>query len=48
MSEQARKAMPLTFALIGGKDRYNEIYQNVYGQPPKVTEAVLPGSRKIK
>jgi thymidylate synthase ThyX len=48
MSEQARKVMPLTFALIGGKDRYNEIYQNIFGKLPKVTEAVLPGIRKIK
>ncbi len=48
MSEEAEKVMPLAFALIGGKDRYNEIYQRVYGQPPKVTEAALPGARKIK
>lgn len=48
MSEQAKQVMPLTFALIGGKDRYNEIYQNIYGKLPKVTEAVLPGARKIK
>jgi len=48
MSERAKQVMPLTFAFIGGKDRYNEIYQNIYGQLPKVTEAVLPGSKKIK
>jgi flavin-dependent thymidylate synthase len=48
MSEQAKEAMPLTFAFIGGKDRYNEIYQGLYGELPKVTEAVLPGARDIK
>lgn len=48
MSEQAGKVMPLSFALIGGKDRYNEIYQNIYGKLPKVTQAVLPGIQKIK
>ena len=40
--------MPLTFAFIGGKDRYNEIYENLYGELPKVQEAALPGARKIK
>ena len=48
MSRQLKQVMPLTFALIGGKDQYNEIYQNVYGCPPKVTQAVLPGARTIK
>ncbi len=48
MSEQARKVMPLVSAFIGGKDKYSEIYQSVHGQLPKVTEAVLPGTRKIK
>jgi thymidylate synthase ThyX len=48
MGEEAKNVMPLAFALIGGKDRYGEIYQSVYGEPPKVTEAVLPGARKIK
>ena len=48
MSEQAKKVMPLTFALIGGKDRYNDIYQGIYGALPKVTEAILPGARNIK
>jgi len=48
MSEQARKVMPLTFAFIGGKDRYNEIYQNIFGRLPEVTEAVLPGACNIK
>ncbi|MBU1122241.1 MAG: FAD-dependent thymidylate synthase [Candidatus Omnitrophota bacterium] len=48
MVEEAKQVMPLTFALIGGKDKYNEIYKSIYGQPPKVTEAVLPGARNIK
>ncbi|MGB2601494.1 MAG: FAD-dependent thymidylate synthase [Candidatus Omnitrophota bacterium] len=48
MSEQAKEVMPLTFAFIGGKDRYNEIYQGLYGDLPKVTEAILPASRNIK
>ncbi|MFH1412336.1 MAG: FAD-dependent thymidylate synthase [Candidatus Omnitrophota bacterium] len=47
MTEKARSVMPLTFALAGGKDRYNEIYKNIFGAPPKVTEAVLPGSKKL-
>jgi len=28
--------MPLTCLLIGGKDAYPEIYQNVFGRPPKL------------
>ena len=48
MSNEAKKVMPLTFALIGGKDKFNQIYQNIYGKGPKVTEAALPGIRKIK
>ena len=48
MSKLAKKAAPLTFALIGGKDRYNEIYQNVYGELPKIIDTALPGIRKIK
>jgi len=48
MSEQAKEIMPLTFTAIGGKDRYNEIYENIYGELPKVTEVALPGARKIK
>lgn len=48
MSEQAKRVMPLTCLLIGGKDRYNEVYQSAYGELPKVTQAVLPGARSIK
>lgn len=36
MTKVARAVMPLTMLLIGGKDRYAEIYQGVYGQQPKV------------
>jgi len=36
MSELAKKKMPLTFMLIGGKDRYPEIYNKVYGHNPKI------------
>ncbi|MDP8216743.1 MAG: FAD-dependent thymidylate synthase [Candidatus Kaelpia imicola] len=48
MSEQAKQAMPLTFALIGGKDKYDDIYKKIFGYLPKVTKAVLPGVRNIK
>jgi len=36
MSELAKKEMPLTFMLIGGKDRYPDLYKKVYGVPPKL------------
>ncbi len=48
MTAEAKKNAPLTFAFIGGKDKYNEVYQTVFGRLPTVTQAVLPGSRKIK
>jgi flavin-dependent thymidylate synthase len=48
MSQEVKKVMPLTFKLLGGKDKYNQIYQNVYGQLPKVVMPSLPGVRKIK
>jgi thymidylate synthase ThyX len=48
MTNEAKKVMPLIFKFIGGKDKFNEIYQNIYGKMPKITEAVLPGARKIK
>ena len=47
MAQSAKEVMPCTFAFIGGKDKFNDIYQNLYGKLPQVTEAVLPGSRKI-
>ncbi|MCX5726334.1 MAG: FAD-dependent thymidylate synthase [Candidatus Saganbacteria bacterium] len=42
MSALARKAMPLTMMLLGGKDLYPEIYKKVYGHLPKVVQAELP------
>jgi len=36
MSDLAKKVMPLTCLLIGGKDAYPEIYQNIFGCPPKL------------
>lgn len=48
MTAQAKKAMPLTFALACGKDTYNETYTRVFGTLPKITEAILPSSRKIR
>jgi thymidylate synthase ThyX len=35
MTELAKEAMPLTFLLIGAKDRYPEIYKKIFGRPPK-------------
>ncbi len=48
MGEQAKKVMPLVCGLIGGKAQYNQIYENMFGKPPKVIEVKLPGARKIK
>lgn len=48
MTEKAKSVMPLTFAFTGGKDRFNEIYKNIYGELPAITEAALPGAKKIK
>jgi flavin-dependent thymidylate synthase len=36
MSALAKKKLPITFMLIGGKDKYREIYRSVYGVDPKV------------
>ncbi|MCP4653762.1 MAG: FAD-dependent thymidylate synthase [Candidatus Omnitrophica bacterium] len=47
MTDAAKGVMPLVFGLSGGKDSYNQLYQNIYGQMPDVTEAILPGVRKI-
>jgi thymidylate synthase ThyX len=47
MVEKAKEKMPLTFALAGGKDSYNEIYRQIFGELPAVKQAVLPSSRKI-
>ncbi|MFC1560065.1 FAD-dependent thymidylate synthase [Candidatus Margulisiibacteriota bacterium] len=37
MSRKAKKAMPLTMLLIGGKDNYPKLYEEVFGRPPKIT-----------
>ena len=42
MTELAREIMPLTVLLVGGKDFYPGIYEEVYGKPPKVIEPELP------
>ena len=42
MAALAKGVMPLTMLLIGGKDQYPEIYEEVYGHPPKVIEPILP------
>ena len=41
MSEEAKKVMPITMLLIGGKDKYPEIYKGVYGKFPKIVEVTL-------
>ena len=43
MIRQARDAMPLALILATGKDGYADLYTEVYGQPPRVIEAKLPG-----
>jgi len=43
MSKLAKKVMPLTMMLIGGKDSYPSIYEKIYGHPPKVIAPKLPG-----
>jgi len=48
MSQQAKRVMPMTFALLGGKDRYNDVYKEIFGRMPKVAEVALPGARSIK
>ncbi len=35
MVRLAKKAMPLTFLLIGGKDSYPDIFEKVFAKPPK-------------
>ncbi len=48
MSKEAKKVMPLASSLLCGKDKYNEDYQQIFGQLPAITQAVLPGARKIQ
>ena len=47
MVSKAKEAMPLTFGLICGKDKYSQIYQKLYGKLPKVTRVALPGAKKL-
>ncbi len=47
MVKLAKERMPLVFRFIGGKDKFNEIYQDLYGHLPAVIEAELPATRKI-
>ena len=37
MSSLAKKVMPLTCLLLGGKDVYPEIYRRIFGRPPAMT-----------
>jgi len=42
MTELARKKMPLTMLLVGGKDNYPAIYRKIFGRSPKIMQAELP------
>ncbi len=42
MSELAKRTMPLTMALLGGKDEYAKIYEKEFGHPPKVVPPIMP------
>ncbi|TET18215.1 MAG: FAD-dependent thymidylate synthase [Candidatus Cloacimonadota bacterium] len=42
MIHLVKNKMPLTLLLIGGKDRYPEIYKHVFGKYPKVKKSILP------
>jgi len=37
MSRLAKEVMPLTCLLIGGKDSYPEVYEDIFGKPPKLS-----------
>lgn len=43
MSKLARKAMPITSQLLGGKTDYARMYYELFGFSPKVTEVPEPG-----
>ena len=47
MMEQARHVMPLTLALASGKDGYARVYEELFGNPPAVTELKLPEARPL-
>ncbi|MEO0225460.1 MAG: FAD-dependent thymidylate synthase [candidate division WOR-3 bacterium] len=48
MVAEAKRVMPLTSFLIGGKDRFPQIYHGVYGKYPRVIKGKLPGIRRIR
>jgi len=48
MVEQARNVMPLTLLLAGGKDGYPKVYQELFGQEPKVVKLELPKPKELK
>ncbi|MBU1863286.1 MAG: FAD-dependent thymidylate synthase [Candidatus Omnitrophica bacterium] len=48
MTQEARKVMPFSCMLIGGKDTFPNVYENVYGVLPQIREAALPGTRNIE
>lgn len=48
MCQEAKSAMPLTFGLLGGKDKYNEVYKGIFGKEPSVKTVSLPNSHEIK
>ncbi len=42
MSCLAKKALPITTRLLGGKSEYPKVYRRLYGRYPKVKEVPLP------
>ena len=42
LSSLAKKAMPITTKLLGGKDKYPKIYFKIYNKKPKITETPVP------
>jgi thymidylate synthase ThyX len=42
MSKLAKKIMPVTTQLLGGKEDYPRIYHKLFGRNPKVTEVPVP------
>jgi flavin-dependent thymidylate synthase len=47
MVHLGKMVMPLALLLAGGKDAYPQMYARIFGHPPKVTDAQLPGERTI-
>jgi len=42
MATLAKKVMPLTLLLTGGKDHYPELYKELFGKYPRVIRPILP------